>query len=78
MQRLTITLSDERHRALKERAAHRRCTIREIIDESLDLYGIKTMEDAAALVSRARKTAGLKAAKAMELATRETRAERQR
>ena len=77
MQRLTITLSDERHRALKERAARRGCTIREIIDESLDLYGIKTMDNAATLVSRARKTAGLKAAKAMELAIRETRAERQ-
>ncbi len=74
--RLTITLSNERHRALKEAAAQRGKTIRELIEESLDSYGIKTVETAAALVARARKRAGLDKKSALTLAVKETRAER--
>ena len=37
MARLTITLSQERHRALKEAAARRSKTIRSLVEESLDL-----------------------------------------
>ncbi len=48
MPRLTITLPDERHRALKETTARRATTIRRIIEESLDLYSVKTTESAAA------------------------------
>ncbi len=48
MARITITLSDEKHRAIKEAAARQGKTIGEIIDESLDFYGIKTAKSAAA------------------------------
>ncbi|RLB29018.1 MAG: CopG family transcriptional regulator [Deltaproteobacteria bacterium] len=78
MPRLTITLSDERHRALKEAAARQGRSIRQLIEESLDFYGIKTMENASSLVSKARKRSGLDEISALELAVEETRAERQR
>jgi predicted transcriptional regulator len=77
MPRLTITLSDEIHRAVKETAARRGKSIRQLIEESLDFYGIKTMENASFLVSKARKRAGLNEVRALELAVDETRAERQ-
>jgi predicted transcriptional regulator len=76
MVRLTITLSDEHHRALKETAARRNTTIRRIIEESLDLYGVKTTESAAALVITAGERSGLTDDDAMALAVEETRAER--
>ena len=44
--RLTITLSDERYRALKEASAQRGKTIGQLIDESLEFYGIKSHDDA--------------------------------
>ena len=77
MSRLTITLSDERHRALKETAARRNTTIRRIIEESLDLYGAKTTETAAALAAAGERS-GLTDDDAMALAVEETRAERGR
>ena len=77
MPRLTITLSDEIHRAVKETAARRGKSIRQLIEESLDFYGIKTMERASFLVSKARKRAGLTEVRALKLAVDETRAERQ-
>jgi hypothetical protein len=40
MARLTITLSDERRRALREAAVKRGKTISQLIEESLELYGI--------------------------------------
>lgn len=52
MARLTITLPDDRHQALKEAAARRGKTIRQLIDESLAHYGIKTEASAAALHPR--------------------------
>lgn len=54
MSRLTITLSEARYRALKEAAAQRDKTIGQLIDESLEFYGIKPREDACELVRRAR------------------------
>lgn len=74
--RLTITLSAERYRALKEASARQGKTIRRIIEESLEANGIKTVREASALLERARKRAGLSAAEAMKLALRETRAAR--
>lgn len=76
MPRLTITLSDESYRAVKETAARRRKSIRQLIEESLDFYGIKTMEKASFLVSKARKRSRLNEINALELAVEETRAER--
>ena len=78
MTRLTITLSAERHRALKEAAARLNTTIRRLIEESLDSYGIKTTDSAVALVAAARARSRLTDAAAMSLAVRETRAERER
>lgn len=76
MNRLTITLSDDRYRALKEASARRGRTIGQLIDESLEFYGIKTHDDAVELVKRARRHAKLAEPAANELATRETRAVR--
>jgi hypothetical protein len=78
MARLTITLSDERHQALKEAAAQRGRSIGDIIEASLDFYGIKSRESAADLVARAREHARMTDAAAEALALAETRAERRR
>jgi len=76
MPRLTITLSDERRRAVKEVAARRGVTITALIDESLELAGVRTAESAAQIVARARAQARMSDADAMDLALRETAAER--
>jgi predicted transcriptional regulator len=73
MPRLTISLSEERHRALKEAAARRNKSIAALIEESLEHYGIKTTASAAALVARSRRTAGLTQDEAREIAVDETR-----
>lgn len=78
MRRLTISLSEERHRALKEAAVRRGRSIGELVDASLEFYGIKTRESAASLVARARKHANLEESDADALARSETRAERRR
>lgn len=78
MARLTITLPDSLHTALKEAAARRRRTIGDIIQESLTLYGIKSGEAVEEIVARARRAAGLTTKQADALALRETRAHRAR
>jgi hypothetical protein len=78
MARLTITLSDERYRALKETAARRGTTIGATIEDCLDRAGIKTVTSAAELVARARQRSRLTGAAAVALAVRETRAARRR
>lgn len=76
MSRLTITLSEERYRALKEAAVQRNKTIGQLIEESLDFYGIKSREDAHALVRRARAHAKLREDEALAVAQGETKAVR--
>jgi len=78
MTRLTIRLSDERHRALREAAVKRRKTIGQLIEESLEFYGIKTQRSAEELVAQARASAALGEADAVRLAVAETRAARRR
>jgi predicted transcriptional regulator len=78
MARLTITLPDDLHRALKEAAARRDTTIGELIGESLEFYGVKSAESAQALVERARQASGLGESAALRLAVNETRAQRRR
>jgi len=78
MSRLTITLSEERYRALKEASAQRGKTIGQLIEESLEFYGIKTRGDARDLVRRARARARLAEDQAMAAAQKEVRAARQR
>lgn len=78
MSRLTITLSEARYRALKEASAQRDKTIGQLIDESLDYYGIKSREDALDLVRRARARSKLGEAKAVALAQEQVKAVRRR
>ena len=78
MSRLTITLDDDQHRALKETAARQGCSIAAIIEESLRLRGIQDQASARALVAQARKRAQLDPEKALEVAVEETGAARRR
>lgn len=73
---MTITLSDDRYRALKEASVQRNKTIGQLIDESLEFYGIKTQAAARELVQRARRQAGLDEAQAQAVAQAEVRAVR--
>ena len=76
MSRLTITLDDSLHQALKETAARQGRSIGKIIEEGLLLRGIKPVESARQLVARARLQAGLSEEDATRIAVEETRAQR--
>jgi hypothetical protein len=76
MSRLTITLTEDRYRAVKEAAAQRGKTIGQLIDESLDFYGIKSRDQALALVRQARERSQLTEQQALELAQKEVQAAR--
>ena len=78
MSRLTITLNDNLHRALKETAAQQGRSIASIIEESLHLRGIQDPASTRALVAQARQRAQLEPDAALELAVEETRAARKR
>jgi len=78
MARLTITLSNERHRALREAAVKRGKTIGQLIEESLEFYGIKSARSAEKLVAKARARAALSEAESLRIAVDETRADRRR
>ena len=77
MARLTITLDDTLHQALKEAAARQGRTIGTIIEESLELRGIKPMSSARELVARSKRASYLTETEAIELAVAETQAQRQ-
>lgn len=51
-------------------------TVGQLIDESLEFYGIKSRQDARTLARAARKRAALEPAAALELAQQEVRAAR--
>jgi len=76
MSRLTITLNDNLHQALKETAARQGRSINKIIEESLVLRGIKPIDTARELVARARLRAGMAEETALQLALGETHATR--
>jgi hypothetical protein len=76
MSRLTITLSEPRYRALKEASAKRGKSIGQLIDESLEFYGVKTRDEAIDLVRRARKRSKLSDKQAEKLANDNVRAAR--
>jgi predicted transcriptional regulator len=76
MSRLTISLDDNLHRALKETAARQGRSITSIVEESLRLRGIQEQASARALVAQARDRAQLSAEAAIDLAVKETRAAR--
>ena len=77
MTRLTVTLTDQTHRALKEAAARQGRSMAAIIEESLELRGIRPYETARELVREARANSGLDSDQAMALAVRETRRHRE-
>lgn len=78
MSRLTITLSEARYKALKEAAVKRVKTIGQLIDESLDFYGIKSRADARDLVRRARAHSKLPDDQALATAQEHVRAVRRK
>jgi hypothetical protein len=78
MSRLTITLSEARYKALKEAAVQRDKTIGQLIDESLDFYGIKSRADARDLVRRARERSKLPDDQALAVAQEQVRAVRRK
>ena len=78
MSRLTITLSEARYRALKEASAQRDKTIGQLIDESLDFYGIKSRDDARDLVRRARARSKLSDEQALSVALEQVKAVRRK
>ena len=78
MSRLTITLSEARYQALKEAAVQRGKTIGQLIDESLDFYGIKSREETCDLVRRARARSELTEEQALAVAQEQVRAERRK
>lgn len=76
MSRLTVTLDDAMHQALKEAAARQGRSIGKIIEEGLILRGIKPVSTARALLSKARLRSSIAEEDAMSLAVDEVRAER--
>ena len=76
MRRLTISLTDRTHRALKEAAMRQGRSMGALIEESLTLRGIPPSDTAQEIVARARSSAGLSDEEAMATAVRETRLQR--
>ena len=77
MGRLTISLDDEMHFALKETATRQGRSIGSIIEEGLRLRGIKPMASAKALVEQARQQAQMSESDALKLENKEVHAERE-
>jgi hypothetical protein len=78
MSGVTLTLSETRYKALEEAAGQRDKTIGQVIDESLEFYGIKPRADARDLVRRARAHSKLPDDKAMAVAQAHVRAVRRK
>lgn len=76
MSRITFSLPDDLHRALREQAARRGTTIGELVVESLEACGIRASDDVRELVARARACSDLLDNGALELAVAETRGQR--
>lgn len=76
MPRLTISLTDRMHRALKDSAVRQGSSMSAIIQESLELRGIIPSDAAIEIVSRAQSGSGLSNEEAMAIAVRETRLHR--
>lgn len=76
MSRLTITLDDDLHRALKEAAARQGRSLTSIIEESLRLRGIQDQAGARTLVAQARRRTQMDPDEAIALAVEETQAVR--
>jgi len=77
MPRLTISLAERTHRALKEAAARQNRSMASIIEESLELRGIQPYDSAMEIVGKAQASSGLSDRDAMALAVEETRRHRE-
>ena len=77
MPRLTISLNERTHRALKEAAVRQNRSMGAIIEESLVLRGIRPFDAAEEIVAQSRANSGLSADEAMALAVEETRRHRE-
>lgn len=77
MPRLTISLAERTHRALKEAAARQNRSMASIIEESLELRGIRPYDSAMEIVGKAQASSGLSDRDAMALAIDETRRHRE-
>lgn len=75
---MTIRLSDRCWRALKETAVRRGTTMGELVEESLEHYGIRGREETIALVRRIRERSELDEAEALALGVEATREVRKR
>ena len=73
MVRLTISLTEQMHRALKETAARQSRSMASIIEESLHARGIQPLATAREIVARARANSRMDAKQATALALEETR-----
>ena len=78
MGRLTISLKDDLDQGLKETAARQGRSIGKIIEEGLELRGVKPMSRARDLLMKARGAARMTEQKATELAAKEVKASRGR
>lgn len=76
MPRLTISLSEETHAALKETAARQGRSITALIEESLQFRGLKSIGSAKELIKKSRQRSKLSADEALDIAIIETRASR--
>ena len=76
MSRLTISLDDAMHQALKEAAARQGRSIGKIIEEGLILRGIKPVSTARDLVAKARAHSKMTEDQALQLAVEEVLAQR--
>ena len=78
MSRLTISLSDEMHQALKESSARTGRTIGNLIEEGLRLRGIRPMNITKNLVKKARSNSAINEDDALKIALDEVNQSRKR
>ena len=78
MSRLTISLSDEMHQALKESSARTGRTIGSLIEEGLHLRGIRPMNTTKNLVKKARSNSAVNEDDALRIALDEVNQSRKR
>jgi hypothetical protein len=78
MSRLTISLSDEMHQALKESSARTGRTIGSLIEEGLRLRGIRPMNITKNLVKKARSNSAINEDDALRIALDEVNQSRKR
>ena len=78
MSRLTISLSDEMHQALKESSARTGRTIGNLIEEGLRLRGIRPMNTTKNLVKKARSNSAINEDDALRIAIDEVNQSRKR